>query len=173
MNWADVLADWPDLAPPAVDTAVRAAERRLGVTFPAEYRDFLAHADGGPLFVETILYRVGGPETEPASLVAANRARPGDFPLLAIGHDGPDAFGFRKVDLDDRTAVAGVYFASGLTWELDYAAPSLAAFLRDLAREGERQQADDDDEGDEIDDDAAPRGSPWWARWLPAWFTRR
>lgn len=158
MNWTDVLADWPDLAPPASDTAVRAAERRLGVTFPAEYRAFLLAADGGPLFTETMMYAVGAGEAGPASLVAANRGRPADFPLLAIGHDGPDAFGFRKVDLVGTAA--GVYYALGTTWELDYAAPSLEAFLRQLAREAEH-------EDDTVTD------APWWARWLPAWFTRR
>lgn len=163
MDWADVLAIWPDLAAPASDAAVRAAERRLGLTFPADYRDFLAHADGGPLFgPETILYGVGVGETRPGSLVAANRAKPGDFPLLAIGHDGPDPFGFRKMDLTAGARSAGVYVAAGSTWELNYAAPSLATFLQQLARE-----APDDDE------DAPPPAPAWWARWLPAWLTRR
>ena len=97
---------------PATAVQIRAAETRLAVSFPSDYRDYLLYAGGGePGAFEAWrgLWRVG-------DLVAWSRRYADTFPgLLAIGNE---AFMVYAIDLrrDDRAPIVSLGLSSSV-WD--------------------------------------------------------
>jgi hypothetical protein len=156
LDWKVELDD-PDLgaalADGASDAAVRTAERELGCTFPADYRQFLLWRDGGTIDDgRVVLFSAAPGEFPDETLRAANLARPGDAPLLLIGYDERIEFGFRKSDLAQGREAPAVIYTIDPDGGLAFAAPSFATFLRDLARR--------------VATAREHRARPWWKRWF-------
>jgi hypothetical protein len=152
MQWSELLADAdPDLAAAgASDAAIRAIERSLGCTFPPDYRAFLQHADGGTLDDGRVVFFAVAPGEHPDdTLRAANLSQPAEAPLVIVGYERDEEFGFRKSDLPSPRA--GVYVVSD-DGELAFAAPSFTDFVQDLSRR--------------IANDRKSRARPWWQRWF-------
>lgn len=158
MPWSELFADAdPDLADGASEPAIRAIERSLACVFPGDYRAFLHENDGGALDDgRVVFYSVtkheleaddGGAEDE--TLRRANLSQPADAPLVLIGFEEEAGFGFRRTDVAQARAAAGVYLVAK-DGELAFAAPSFSAFARDLTRRviKERERRD----------------MPWWRR---------
>jgi hypothetical protein len=161
MPWSDLFADAdPDLADGASEPAILTIERSLGCVFPAEYRKFLQESDGGALDDgRVVFYSVAKHPTEATddqtaedeTLRRANLSQPSDAPLVLIGFEQEAEFGFRRTDLSQTRATAGVYLVAE-DGELAFAAPSFADFARDLARRIEKARE--------------RRAMPWWRRLL-------
>jgi hypothetical protein len=161
MPWSDLFADAdPDLADGASDPAVRAIERSLGCVFPSDYRTFLQECDGGALDDgRVVFYSVtkheppgGGDDesvAEDETLRRANLSQPADAPLVLIGFEEDADFGFRRTDVAQARAAAGIYLMAD-DGELAYAAPSFTAFARDLSRRVVKARE--------------RRAMPWWRR---------
>src|SRR6478735_6232920 len=104
MNWVNQLSlERFNLLPPVPSSLVENAEEQLGVRFPDAYREFLMHADGGMLG-NFIFYSVGAGLHPDETILQSNLQRSHDFPLLSIGRDASDDFGFERgaVDQLDR-----------------------------------------------------------------------
>jgi hypothetical protein len=108
---------------------VAAIEQALGTTLPASHKALLAFADGGTVNDAFILYAAGTGIHPAERLMAANRRNGNECPLVVIGREATDEFGFRKEDLESGVESPAVYFLSYETWDLTRAAPSLFEFL--------------------------------------------
>ena len=159
MSWSDLFADaGPDLAEGASEPSIRAIERSLACVFPNDYRAFLQASDGGALddgrviFYSVAKHDIGGAGgEEDETLRRANLSQPGDAPLVLIGFEEEADFGFRRSDVVQARATAGVYLMAK-DGELAFAAPSFTAFTRDLTRRVIKARE--------------RRGLPWWRRFF-------
>jgi hypothetical protein len=159
MSWTELFADADaDLFEGVSDAAILTIERSLACTFPADYRKFLQEHDGGALddgrvvFYSVNKHPVEGEDdaaAEEETLRRANLSQPGDAPLVVIGFEQEAEFGFKRADVAQGRAAAGVYLVAE-DGELAYAAPSFTHFARDLARRVEKAKA--------------RRALPWWRR---------
>jgi hypothetical protein len=132
-DFRGIELDGSELCPGATADAVARVERDLGVNLPAAYKEFLAFADGGGVG-NFIFYSVGDGIHPAERLVAAHRRGGRDCPIVAIGRDASDDFGFLRTELASAaTTTPGVHFLSHETWETVRVAPSFVEFLRRVA----------------------------------------
>jgi hypothetical protein len=131
MSWFDALTiDRSRLLTGASPETILSVEEQLKCRFPAEYRQFLESADGG--IVKTFLFYSAGAGLHPAeTLLSVNGALRPDHPLVCIGRDASDDFGFLRSDLPCE--VCPVYFIFHETLELDRVAGSFADFMSEIA----------------------------------------
>jgi hypothetical protein len=129
-DFRDIELDGSGLCPGATAEAVAQVERDLGVELPGVYKEFLAFADGG-VIGNFIFYSVGDGIHPAERLVPAHRRGGPDCPIVVIGRDASDDFGFVWTELS--AASPAIYFLSHETWETVKAAPSLFEFLRRIA----------------------------------------
>jgi cell wall assembly regulator SMI1 len=131
MSWLDNIAlDRTKLMPATTPEIVRLIEHRLSCSFPSDYREFLYSADGG-IIGNFMLYSAGKGFHPQETLLAANEGREAVFPIIAIGADATDDFGFRKVDLPAESC--SVYFIGHETYDLYKVANSFKDFLMQIA----------------------------------------
>ena len=159
MLWSELFAEAdPSLADGVSEPAVLAIERSLGCVFPGDYRKFLQEHDGGALddgravFYSVAKHVVEGEDersAEEETLRRANLSQPGDAPLVLIGFEEKAEFGFKRADVAQSRATAGIYLMAD-DGELAFAAPSFTAFARDLTRRVAKARA--------------RRALPWWRR---------
>jgi hypothetical protein len=114
----------------ATAEAVAEVERALGLELPGVYKEFLAFADGGVLG-NLIFYSVGDGIHPAERLLLAHRRGGPDCPIVAIGRDAFDDFGFLRTELS--AASPAIHVLSQETWETVKAAPSFFEFLRRIA----------------------------------------
>lgn len=127
-DWVRVVKSRAFLLPGATEATVAAAEKMLGVSLPSSLRDFLRWADGGQLAGKTIIvYSAGIGLCSDETLVSANTDREPGYPLLNIGRDATNEFGFLKTDL--TKGIPPVYFLFHETGELDRVAESFVEFI--------------------------------------------
>ena len=113
----------------AARETVEQVEQELGVELPEVHKAFLRFADGGVLGI-FIFYSAGDGIHRAERLLAAYRRYGPDCPILAIGRDASDDFGFLRGELSARSPA--VYFMSHETWELFQVAPSFLDFVSGL-----------------------------------------
>jgi hypothetical protein len=141
MAWLDdIIKDRAGLMDGANPRDITDVQDQLGVVLPSDFVQFLTWADGGFLpGKKFIVYSVGSGIHPSETLTAANKNRPLNFPLVAIGCDAEDDFGFKKSDLP--AASCPVYFYNHEEDRLDRVADSFSEFLR-LAATGQPLRAD-------------------------------
>lgn len=110
MSWNDLIPDRSGLLPGADAAVIKTVEAELGTTLPQEFVDFLLWADGGLIAHERFIIYSAGAGIHPAeTLLAANRDRGEDFPLILVAREAEEEFGFRKSDLPAQSAPVYVY----------------------------------------------------------------
>lgn len=134
MTWPEqVLRERGELLPPADRDLIENVARSLGVHFPQDYVEFLLWADGGILPGKRFLLYSLGPGLHPEeTLLAANRDRPADVPLLLIGRDAFEEFGFLKGELVAPKPTSPLYFWQHETETTIQLADSFAAFISSI-----------------------------------------
>jgi hypothetical protein len=138
--------DGSGLCPGATAEAVAQVERALGVELPSVYKEFLAFADGG-VIGNFGFYSVGDGVDPAERLIPAHQRGGPDCPIVAIGRDASDDFGFLRTELSAGSPA--IHFLSHETWETVKAAPSFFEFLRRIAalKPGEPLHVDGGAEG--------------------------
>lgn len=134
MTWPEqLLRDRGELLSPADPGVIEEVARSLGIHFPQEYVEFLLWADGGILPGKRFLLYSVGPGLHPAeTILAANRDRPADFPLLLIGRDAFEEFGFLKAELVAPKPTSPLYLWLHETEATKQLASSFSAFIRSI-----------------------------------------
>ena len=129
MSWNDLVPDRSSLLPGADPAAIEAVEAELGTELPQEFVEFLLWADGGQIAQKRFIVYSAGAGIHPAeTLLAANRGRDTAFPLILVGREAEEEFGFRKSDLSAQTAP--VYFFRHDEEDLDKVAGSFREFVK-------------------------------------------
>ena len=129
MTWpAEVVADCTGLLPGASQATITAVETQLGVRFPEEFVEFLLWADGGQIAKKRfIIYSAGNGIHPSETLLQANAHTPPDFPLLVVGRESEEEFGFKKTDLPAPSCP--IYFYAHEECCLDRTADSFRNFV--------------------------------------------
>src|SRR5258706_13125404 len=123
----DLKFDRSRLCPGAQEQTIVQVEEELNLILPECDREFLRFADGG--FVGNFIFYSAGDGIDPRERLTPAISRNGsDCPVLSIGRDAADDFGFLKAA--DGTLSAEIYFLSHETWETVRAAPNLFTFLQ-------------------------------------------
>jgi hypothetical protein len=156
MNWIDDLQlDSSHFRQPADEASIAAAERKLGINFPEEFREFLRFADGGS-YKGFVIYSLGEGVHSAHQLVPLNELVQGEtFPLIAIGLDPFDEdYGFRKSDSSREPCPIYAYRNEEMTTH--FLGASFGDFMRRLASAS-------------IGADLYPKPEiPWWRKWWRA-----
>lgn len=128
MSWDDYVPDRSGLLPGADAAAIQAVEVTLGTKLPQEFVDFLRWADGGQIARKRFIVYSAGAGIHPAeTLLSANRGCDTAFPLLVVGREAEEEFGFKKSDLPAPTSP--VYFYRHDEGDLDKIAGSFREFV--------------------------------------------
>jgi hypothetical protein len=130
MLWPkDFVPDPQGLLPGGSPETITKVETTLSMSLPKEFAEFLLWADGGCIANNRFIIYSAGKGTDPSeTLVAANTCREPDFPLLLVGRDSQEEFGFRKEDLPANSC--SVYFYLHEEGRLDKVADSFKDFVR-------------------------------------------
>jgi len=134
MSWPkDVITSGGELMPPADPVVIDQVLKQLGVRLPQDYLDFLHFADGGVLPGGTMIVYSAGPGIHPSeTLLAANRDRPRDFPMLLVSRDAYEEYGFLKSELkqlEQGSRLCPVYRYRHENEEVEQVAPSFREFV--------------------------------------------
>jgi hypothetical protein len=135
------------LRPPATAAQIDEAEAALKCLLPADYREFLAIADGATFRTANSRFHLlpvsralrVGPKPAHNDLVDYNAlAGRADDPFLAIGivHNPDEHIGFLKSDLARRRPSCPLYLEWHETGDHDRWADSFAQFLASVAKAG-------------------------------------
>jgi hypothetical protein len=105
MDWITPLnLDRASLFTGAAPERIDEVEQIIGRRFTSESREFLLFADGGTLHGGRFIVYSAGPGFHPdETLVAANKGRDEDFPLVAVGRDASSDFGFSRERLEGHS----------------------------------------------------------------------
>jgi hypothetical protein len=137
MQWDDVVPDRSGLLPGADAVIVQSVEAELGMRLPQEFVDFLLWADGGQIAQRRFIVYSAGAGIHPSeTLLAANRGRDAGFPLILVGREAEEEFGFKKSDLPSRSAP--VYFYRHDEDGLDKVAGSFREFVEWMFKQPRR-----------------------------------
>ena len=137
MQWPEEVAEKLGVALSGVSPARLAeVETALGGGLPSDLREFLLIGDGGLILAgRFVLLSAGDGICAEETLVVANSLLAPEHPILVIGRDASDYFGFKKQDLTDNPGQAcPVHFIFHETGELDRVADSFRAFLEGLLK---------------------------------------
>ena len=128
MNWHELVPDSSSLLPGADQSLLSQIQEQIEVSLPSDFENFLHWRDGGNFASNRFgIYSAGKGVHPDETLLSANINRPDDFPLLLVGSDASEEFGFLKSDLPCRTCP--VYFYLHETEVLDKVADSWHEFL--------------------------------------------
>jgi hypothetical protein len=160
MNWArDIEMDRSRLVRGASADVIAQLENRLDCQFPVEYREFLSFADGG--YLGNFVFFSAGEGIHPGETLLATNSRDSAYPIIAVGRDASDDFGFLKSDLPAETCP--VYFACHETYKTDKVANSFREFVIKVASlkpgeglAGERKQEQTKKEKNRGEQQASP-----------------
>jgi len=137
MSWNDIVPDRSGLLPGADAATIQAVEAEIGMKLPQEFVEFLLWADGGQIAQKRFIVYSAGAGIHPAeTLLAANRGHDTAFPLILVGREAEEEFGFRKSDLPAR--VAPVYFYRHDEDGLDRIAGSFSEFVEWMFKQAKR-----------------------------------
>ncbi len=116
------------LLPPAKTAEISNVEKILGSQLPIELRDFLLQSDGGLMPNGRIIIYSAGQGIHPdETLLAANKGRATEEPLLFFAREAEEEFAFKCSDISrDKTPV---YVYEHEEQKLKRIADSFSAFL--------------------------------------------
>jgi len=132
-----LVSNYHKLLPPKSPEEVEKVISELGVSLPEDYLRFLRYSSGGLLPGDTFLVAPLGNELgEEESLLKANKIRPPDFPLIIIGRDAFEDYGFLKRELAEleknKKFIPALYRYLHETGEYERAADSFEDFIKSL-----------------------------------------
>lgn len=138
MTWpAEIVPDRTGLLPGASPATITAVETQLDIRFPQELIEFLLWADGGQIARKRFIIYSAGAGIHPAeTLLSANRGCEAAFPLLLVGREAEEEFGFKKSDLLAQTSP--VYFYRHDEDDLDKIAGSFREFIEWMFKQSDR-----------------------------------
>ena len=137
MPWDDLVPDSSGLLPGTDAATIQAVEAELGTKLPGEFVEFLLWADGGQIAQRRFIVYAAGAGIHPGeTLLTANRGRDAAFPLILVGREAEEEFGFKKSDLPAQTAP--VYFYRHDEDDLDKIAGSFCEFVEWMFKRANR-----------------------------------